>query len=119
MNDNGTYDPGAPLQERTGLTPTLRTWTVIGFWYDDEPVPVGSVEGAHVAWTSDQVDDGSPVVDGAYGGWSVQVEAYRPHEAEPLAVAEMLRIQFGEDGEDEGHEGELPSGFGDFSEEDN
>jgi hypothetical protein len=27
MNDNGTYDPDAPLQERTGLIPTTRLYT--------------------------------------------------------------------------------------------
>jgi hypothetical protein len=27
MNDSGTYDPDAPLQERTGLTPTVRLYT--------------------------------------------------------------------------------------------
>lgn len=73
------------------------TWTVVGVWIGDDPVPVGSFEGDTAVWISDEVSDGSPRVDGAYGGWAVQVLAPSglfagsALRAEQLAQAAMLR----------------------------
>jgi hypothetical protein len=91
MNDNGTYNPDALLQERTGLTPAVRTWSVIGFWFNDEPVPVGVVEGDHQVYGGDALSAGydSPV-DGSQGPWAVSVTAPDAETAEELAVEQML-----------------------------
>jgi hypothetical protein len=67
-----------------------KTWTVIGFWVEDEPVSTGVVEGnVTVYGGSDELNDGSDLVDGAKGLWAMPAVAATPLEAEELAIAEM------------------------------
>jgi hypothetical protein len=75
-------------------------WTVIGFWLEDEPVPVGVVWGNVPVSGGYSVNDGE-LIDGARGPWAVGVAAADDSEAEKLAVQEMLRVQFGDDEEKE------------------
>lgn len=65
-----------------GGSPSSRTYTVLGVWEDDEPVPVGVVDGEH------QVTGGA---DRRWeqGLWATSVTAADPAEAEAAAVAEM------------------------------
>lgn len=52
------------------------TWTVIGFWDDDDPFPVGVVAGEH------DVLGGNRAVKEFNGPWAVCVDANTPADAE-------------------------------------
>jgi hypothetical protein len=86
MNDNGTYNPDAPLQERTGLTPTVRTWTVAGVWYKNEQLAVAVIEGDHVNRAHGAVDDMDESED-LHESWTVTVQAPDAETAELTALA--------------------------------
>jgi hypothetical protein len=82
----------------------LKTWTVIGFWMEDDPVAVGTVEGDHPVYGGDDVND-SGLVDGARGPWAVAVEAEDDDIAEKKAVQELMRVQFDDDEDDKDEHG--------------
>jgi hypothetical protein len=65
----------------------LHTWTVLGFWYSDEPVVIGIVAGEHdvTGGTTDELDDSS-----FQGEWATSVTAATAEEAQEAAVREML-----------------------------
>jgi hypothetical protein len=73
-------------------------YTVIGLWYDDEPVVAGVVEGEHNAVDSD------PCHERFQGRWSTSVEADDPDDAESRAVAEMNGEDPNDDADEEGDE---------------
>jgi hypothetical protein len=78
-----------------------KTWTVIGFWVEDEPVSTGVVEGnVTVHGGSDELDDGSDLVDGAKGLWATTAVADTPLRAENAAIMEM-RATLHEDDDEE------------------
>ena len=75
-----------------------KTWTVIGFWMEDEPVSTGVVEGSVTVYGgSDELDDGCDLVDGSKGLWSLTAVAGTALEAEELAITEMRAALDGDD----------------------
>lgn len=58
-----------------------RKYTVIGVWLNDEPVPVGVVEGDHEVGGGDDAWD--------EGAWATSVDAPDMGSAQELAVQEM------------------------------
>lgn len=75
------------LQEREHPLTTSR-YTVIGFWFDDLPIAVGTIEG------DNQVGGGTfnlSEVDGQQGPWALAVDADSIGEAERAAVREQLQ----------------------------
>jgi hypothetical protein len=69
----------------------MATYTVIGLWYQAEPIVAGVIEGEHSAVDSDPSDRRFQ------GRWATSVEANDPVGAESRAVAEMS----GEDPDEE------------------
>jgi hypothetical protein len=68
----------------------MKTWTVIGFWVEDEPVSTGVVEGnVTVYGGSDELNDGDDLVPGSKGLWAMPAVADTPLRAENVAIAEM------------------------------
>lgn len=77
----------------------MKIFTVIGFWYDDEPVVVGVIEGEH------NVEGGNTgdLYDSSFQGeWFVSVSAASAAEAEDRGIDEIIRQ---EDDEEESEEG--------------
>src|ERR1700691_4558359 len=95
-----------------------KTWTVIGFWYEDEPVSTGVVEGnVTVYGGSDELNDGDDLVPGSKGLWAMPAVADTPLRAENVAIMKM-RATLDDDEEEGGDEGEHPRRFSDYDEED-
>jgi hypothetical protein len=63
-----------------------KTWTVIGFWDDDEIRVAGVVEGAHTVYGGDDITEEGP--------WARVFEAETYEEAQ--AMAERIRWINGE-----------------------
>lgn len=59
------------------------TYTVIGIWLNDTPVPVGAIHGRHDV-TGDMPDDVLPE-----GCWATSVTAPDPDTAQQIAAADM------------------------------
>ena len=96
VNEAGLYryDPSRPQTPNIGRMssavtesapffpiPTPETWTVIGFWHDDEPCAMGAILGDHPV-------DGDLGYDG-YQPWATSVEADNAEDAMLAAVTAM------------------------------
>lgn len=57
------------------------TWTVIGFWHDDEPLAAGAIRGEHPVDGDLDYEDHQP--------WATSVEADSADEAMAAAVEKM------------------------------
>ena len=57
------------------------TWTVIGFWHDDEPLAAGAIRGEHPVDGDLGYEDHQP--------WATSVKADSADEAMAAAVADM------------------------------
>jgi hypothetical protein len=66
-----------------------KTWTVIGFWYNDRPVVTGVVEGNHNVGNGDTDDFYAGDTD-YQGEWATSVSARDAESALGQAVKEML-----------------------------
>jgi hypothetical protein len=75
------------VTQKTGNGSEKKTWTVIGFWYNDEPVVTGVVEGGHPVYGGNTGELGDTSFQGE---WATSVKAESAEEAETLAVEEML-----------------------------
>lgn len=75
-----------PVPEEQGFE---ESFTVIGFWDEDEPVVTGVVLGQHPVVGGDDVSDQGP--------WALWVDAVDPEAAARFAAEEMLETLGGDD----------------------
>ena len=61
------------------------TYTVVGVWYSDEPIPVGVIKGEHDVTGGDETH-----FDGL---WATSVDSTSADRAEAEAVAKMMDDQ--------------------------
>lgn len=67
--------------------PVNKTWTTFGFWYNDEPVAVATVEGRVAVIGGGTVDE---LGDSSFqGAWATSGEAPDAETAEAMNIAEM------------------------------
>ncbi len=88
-NPDNDYQRGwnQALAEYDREHPQAKTWTVIGFWLNDEPYSAGVVAGSHAVYGGNDLDDTG---EGFQGAWATSVEAASAEEAEDMAIEEML-----------------------------
>lgn len=92
-------DPVNDFQRGWNAGLGLKSWTVIGFWWNDEPVSAGVVEGRHPVWIGAAL---AGDLDSSFqGGWTETVTAALASEAEAAAEARMRVTLCGDDVKDE------------------
>ena len=83
----------------------MEKYTVIGFWYQNEPEVAGVVKGDHpILGGSDLIFNEE---EDFQGPWGLTVEANSPEGAEEKAVAQMLA----DSAEDEDEDDIIPDGY--------
>jgi hypothetical protein len=83
----GSHTPKENSMSNRESVPEKKTWTVIGFWYNDEPLVDGVIEGSHRVYGGD-VDD----VEELQGGWGYNdIEAETWSEAARIAVGKIRK----------------------------